>query len=172
MTDQQFQLLINAIGKSISISDWLTLGVSIASLVVALAAMLFSRQQKNVSIRKEKYEIYTEILEILYFLKTYDGEITDNSEAYFKKLISLKAITGKAFSKNAETFIQDLLTKMHDIPVRKNAYESELPEDHRKVLENFGVDPNVHDALAVEYTNIRSFFNKGAFEKFETLFEL
>jgi len=86
MTDQQFQLLINAIGKSISISDWLTLGVSIASLVVALAAMLFSRQQKNVSIRKEKYEIYTEILEILYFLKTYNGEITDNSEAYFKKL--------------------------------------------------------------------------------------
>tara|TARA_R110001583_G_C5620459_1_gene406226 strand:+ start:1325 stop:1822 length:498 start_codon:yes stop_codon:yes gene_type:complete len=155
-----------------SLNDWATLVLSLVSLVIAFAAAVFTKNQRDVSVRAEKYRFYVELLEILYFLKSYDGEITPRSESSFKQLLIMKSISSKVFSDTAGEFIDQILKKMVDIPVRKSAYEQGVSKEAEELYEKLGIDSNIHDALAIQYIEIRSFFSKDAFENFERIFKL
>ena len=160
---------LNNLGNP-KITDFATLVTALISLVISLVALRFAKGQRDISQRAERIKIHTELLDILYYLKHYNGSCDDSSEKYFKRLLKLQAIAKSAYSDDASNFINTVLTNMHNMPVRYSAYLNEATEEKTKDLEAIGVDPNIHDALACEYFELKRFFQKTAFVEFERLF--
>ncbi|MCG9754541.1 hypothetical protein L1D40_04760 [Shewanella insulae] len=160
---------VNNLGKP-KLTDFATLGIALISLVISWVALRFTKNQRDISQRAERLEIHTELLDILHYLKHYNGSCDEASEEYFRRLLKLKAISKSAYSEEASTFINTVLTNMHDMPVRYSAYLKEVSEETAKALEAMGIDPNVHDALACQYFELKRFFQKTAFVEFERLF--
>lgn len=168
------ELLIEAvknIGKP-KLTDFATLGIALVSLLISFIALHFTKNQRDISQRSERLEIHTELLDILHYLKHYNGSCDEASEEHFRRLLKLKAISKSAYSEDASEFINTVLTNMGDMPVRYSAYLEEVSQDTAKVLEAMGIDPNVHDALACQYFELKRFFQKTAFVEFERLFPI
>ena len=174
LTNEQFEKLINSINElgSFSIIDLVTLLIALSSLLVALAAAIFTMHQRDVARRAEKLAIHTELLEILWYLKKYSGSIDSDANIHFKRLQKLRSASETIFSTEAKEFIDGLLDKMHQMPVRKKAYENEITPEEARILEGFGVDPNIHDTLAIQYMETKNYFSREAFTAFETLFTI
>jgi len=160
---------VNGLGKP-KLTDFATLGIALISLVISLVALSFAKNQRDISKRAERLGIHTELLDILHYLKHYNGPSDEVAEEYFRRLLKLKAISQSAYSTEASSFINTVLTKMHDMPVRYSAYQEGISEEAAKALEAIGVDPNIHDAFACQYFELKEFFQKTAFAEFERLF--
>jgi hypothetical protein len=166
--------IVQAINKLASprFIDFVTLSIAFVSLLIASAAMKYTKNQKNIQSRSEQYELYVDVLNILYFLKHYTGEVTEESNAVFKKLLRLKIIIKSAFSDDAATLITDIISKMDELQLKKHAYEAEVTPQAAALLEAVGIDPNIHDAMGIQYMEIRQYFKKDSFSNFEKLFVL
>lgn len=171
---EQLELLVKAVNDlgEKSIVDWVSLCLAITSVVIAIMAVWFTKNQRDISRRAERQSVYLDVLNILFFLKSYDGSISDESEKNFKKLQKTRAIVHAVFDKEAYDFINELLDKMYNIPARKSAFEEGVSEESAKIYEQLGIDPNIHDALAIEYTQYREYFRKGSFTDFERIFKI
>lgn len=174
ITNEQISQIVVAINKlgDPSIIDYATLIIAALSFIIAIAAAAYSKHQRDVARRSEKQAIHTELLDILYYLKGYNGELDENAGINFKKLQKLKTIAESVFSIKARKFIEGALQKMHDMPARKNAYEKGVSKEAAELYEALGIDPNIHDALGIEYMNLKIYFSKKAFEEFEELFSV
>lgn len=157
--------------------DYVSLSVAIASTVVAgvslfiaVKALRYAREQKNIAERAERASISIELLEILQSLKQYSGEISDDIDGTFKRLQKLKVRSLYVVSADGNAFIDEILKKIHDMPPRKAAYENEATEEQVKFYESFGLDSNAHDALGVEYFEYKRFFQKEVFSRYQNLF--
>jgi len=174
LTDQQLDKIITAINElgAFSVTDAVTLLLAFSSLIIALAAALFTKHQRDVARRAERLAIHTELLEILWYLKSYSGAIDSDADIHFKRLQKLRSASESIFSSAAKEFIDGLLEKMHSLPTRKKAYENEITPEAAALLEGLGVDPNIHEALAIQYMETRTYFSRGAFDEFERLFPI
>lgn len=174
LTDEQFDKIITSINEinAFSMMDAVTLLLAFTSVIIALVAAAFTKHQRDVARRAEKLAIHTELLEILWYLKAYNGTIVPDADIHFKRLQKLRSASESIFSKAAKEFIDGLLEKMHSLPVGKTAYENEITPEAAKVLERFGVDPNIHDTLAIQYMETRTYFSRNVFEEFEALFPI
>lgn len=114
--------------------------------------------------------IHRELLEVLWYLKGYNGVPEPETEVHFKQLQKLRSIAESAFSSEAKKFIDDLLGKIQSLPTQKNAYKNEVTPEVAAILEGLGVDPNIHDFMGIQYMEVRNYFSRGAFEEFERLF--
>jgi len=172
LTNEQFERLINSINElgSFSVIDLVTLLIALSSLLVALAATIFTMHQRNVALRAEKQVIHAEILEILWYLKKYNGTIDSDCDTHFKRLQKLSSASAAIYSNDAKEFIDGLLNKILKMPTLKRAYENEITPEAANYLESLGVDPNIHEALGIEYIETKNYFNKEVFTAFEELF--
>lgn len=172
MTDVQLDKIISAVNElgNFSIKDGVTLVLALSSLVIAVAAAIFTKHQRDVARRAEKLAIHTELLEILWYLKRYSGDLDSDADMHFKRLQKLKSASESVFSKAAKEFIDGLLEKMHSLPACKKAYENEITPEAARLLEGLGVDPNIHDTLGIQYMETRTYFSNKAFVEFEKLF--
>lgn len=164
-------LAIQALAQP-SIIDYAPLLLAVLSTLIALAAAAYARHQRNISVRAEKQAIHIELLDILYYLKNYSGELDSAADIIFKRLQKLKTISEAAFSKEARRFIENVLTKMHNMPSRKKAYENGVSKEAEELYNALGIDANIHDSLGIEYMNIKVYFSKEAFEEFEKHFSV
>lgn len=160
---------IISLGKP-KLTDFATLVIASASLFISLVALRFTKNQKDISQRAERLEIHTELLDILHYLKQYNSSCDEASDEHFRRLLKLKAISKSAYSKEASKFINTVLSKMHDMPVRYSAYLEGISEETAKALEAIGIDRNVHDALICQYFELKEYFQKTTFVEFERLF--
>jgi hypothetical protein len=160
---------VNNLGKP-KLTDFTILVIALISLFISLIALRFTKKQKDISQRAERLEIHTELLDILHYLKHYNGPCDNTSDKYFRRLLKLKVISKSVYSEEASKFIDTVLTNMQDIPTRYSAHLEEVPEEMVKTLELLGIDPNYHDALACQYFDLKRFFKKHAFTEFERLF--
>lgn len=166
------ELLVEAVNNlgNPKLTDFVTLGVALISLVISVVALCFTKNQRDISQRVERLKIHIELLDILHYLKHYNGSCDDSSEEYFSRLLKLKALSKSAYSEEASNFINTVLTNMHNMPVRYAACLEEVSEETARALEAMGVDPNIHDALACQYFELKRFFQETAFVEFERLF--
>ena len=164
-------LAIKELGQP-SIIDYATLLLVVLSTFIALAAAAYTKHQRNISARAEKQAIHVELLDILYYLKSYNGEPDSATDMIFKRLQKLRTISEAAFSKEARKFIENILTKINDMPSRKMAYENGVSKEAEELYNALGIDPNIHDSLGIEYMNIKVYFSKKAFEDFEEHFSV
>ncbi|MDN3699621.1 hypothetical protein QWY97_20145 [Vibrio cortegadensis] len=167
---------INALAEPRFI-DYVSLSVAAASTVVAgvslfiaVKALRYAREQKNIAERAERASISIELLEILQSLKQYSGEISDDIDQTFKRLQKLKVRSLSVLSNDGIAFINNVLKMIHDMPPRKAAYENEATEEQAKFYESLGIDPNAHDALGVEYFDYKRFFQRQVFSEYQKLF--
>ena len=172
LTNEQFERLINTINDlgSFSVIDLVTLLIALSSLLVALAATVFTMHQRNIALRAEKQVFHAELLEILWYLKKYNGTIDSDCDIHFKRLQILSSASATIYSDEAKEFIDGLLDKIMKMPTLKRAYENEITPEAARFLESLGVDPNIHESLAIEYIDMKSYFNNDAFTAFKELF--
>jgi hypothetical protein len=160
---------INKLGEKTS-SDYVTLFLAITSVAIALLAACFTKHQRDISSRAEKYKIYSEVLDILYFLQKYDGILTEKSKYNFMKLLEIRSLVKAVFSEDAKQFLIQITNNMRDLQTKKGAYEEEVKPEFKAAYESLGIDPNIHDACGVQYLEIREYFKKQAFVDFEKNF--
>lgn len=151
-------------------TDFVTMAIAACSIFVAVASVIIASNQKNISKRAERLSIHTELFDILHYLKNYNGACDDKSDEYYKRLQKLKAVSESAYTKEAGSFIDELLTEMHKMPTRYAAHIEGVDEIDVKVLEKYGLNPKIAGLHSEEYIKLKKYFKSTTFEKFESLF--
>lgn len=154
--------------------DWVTLFVAASSLIIALLAAAYTKQQKDISERFERSEITTEIFDCLHIVKKYNGSNVDSAllDSTFKRLQKVKLKSDRLFTSQAVTFIDNVIDLIHEMPSKKSLHEDTSDADLLALVSKFEYLPIelLQDKFRDDYFSARVYLQKGVFSEFTNLF--